>query len=101
MSSSSPEPEVRPPKKSKGKAKEKKTAKQRVAITPHGKNEAPQTNYEPPKGSVLLDTDSDFGKFDWNTVKIDKDLEVWLIRVPDSVCLDSASLLSHVFTGTS
>jgi len=46
---------------------------------------------EPPQGAVLMGgpgdgTDIvDTGEFDWNSVKDDGDIELWLVRVPNSV----------------
>lgn len=46
---------------------------------------------EPPQGAVLIGgldggTDVvDTGEFDWNSVKDDGDIELWLVRVPNSV----------------
>jgi len=49
--------------------------------------------YEPPQGAVLMGGGPgdgagaiDTGEFDWNSVK-DDDIELWLVRVPNSVCL--------------
>ena len=47
--------------------------------------------FEPPQGAVLMDgpgggSTIETGEFDWNTVKDDEDIELWLIRVPNSVC---------------
>ena len=48
--------------------------------------------FELPQGAVLVN-DSDDGagaigteEFDWNSIKDDKNIELWLVRVPDSVC---------------
>ena len=85
-SSSSPEPRIVQPKKKSGKAQPKQGV---VISTPHGKNEAAQIRispYEPPEGSVPFQHDVDFGEFDWDSVKDDEDVELWLIRVPDTVC---------------
>jgi len=49
--------------------------------------------FEPPQGAVLVggpDNDTgaiETGEFDWNSVKDDEDIELWLVRVPNSVCL--------------
>ena len=48
--------------------------------------------FEPPQGAVLVGGPDDgtgaieTGEFDWDSVK-DDDVELWLVRVPDSVCL--------------
>lgn len=48
--------------------------------------------FEPPQGAVLIggpdDDDAgaiDTGEFDWDSVKDDQDIELWLVRVPNSV----------------
>lgn len=47
--------------------------------------------FDPPHGAVLIggpDDDAgaiEMGEFDWNSVKDDKNIELWLIRVPNSV----------------
>ena len=47
--------------------------------------------FEPPLGSVLMggpDDDAgetEAGEFDWDSVRDDEDIELWLIRVPNSV----------------
>ena len=47
--------------------------------------------FEPPLGSVLIggpDDDAgetEAGEFDWDSVRDDEDIELWLIRVPNSV----------------
>jgi len=49
--------------------------------------------FEPPRGAVLVggpDDDAgpvETGEFDWNSVKNDEDIEVWFVRVPNSVRL--------------
>ena len=46
---------------------------------------------KPPRGAVLIggpDDDTgavETGEFDWNSVKDDEDVELWLVRVPSSV----------------
>jgi hypothetical protein len=87
---SSPEPaETAPrPSKSKNKDKSKKKSKpQPVIVTSSGKNEGqnPHWAYEPPSGSVLFDASFEGETFDWDSIKKDDDIELWLIRVPDSV----------------
>jgi len=49
--------------------------------------------FEPPPGAVLMSGGPgdgagaiETGEFDWNSVK-DDDIELWLVRVPNSVCL--------------
>lgn len=47
--------------------------------------------FEPPRGAILMGGPDDdvgaieTGEFDWNSVKDDKDIELWLVRVPNSV----------------
>jgi hypothetical protein len=41
----------------------------------------------PLAGSTLLEEDVDAGEFDWDKINDDEDLELCLIRVPDSVSL--------------
>jgi hypothetical protein len=51
-----------------------------------------QCAFEPPQGAVLIGGPDDeagaieTGEFDWNSVKDDKNIELWLVRVPNSVC---------------
>ena len=48
--------------------------------------------FEPPQGAVLISGPDggagaiERGEFDWDSVKNDKDVELWLVRVPNSVC---------------
>ncbi|KAF8801410.1 hypothetical protein BYT27DRAFT_7198187 [Phlegmacium glaucopus] len=52
------------------------------------KNEGVNLNwaFAPPPGTVLLkEEDADAGEFDWDTINDDEDLELCLIRIPDSV----------------
>ena len=70
------------PKKKKDKGKRKSLAQD------PGKNEGVDLNwaFAPPPDCVLLeDEDTDAGEFDWDKINDDRDLEVCLIRVPDSV----------------
>ncbi|OCH88236.1 hypothetical protein OBBRIDRAFT_827243 [Obba rivulosa] len=90
MSSSESSPEPEPLSKQLKKSKDKKKgkpAKSTSIVTPHGKNEGedPDWAYKPPPGAVLLNQADDFGEFDWNEVKDDENLELWLIRVPEGV----------------
>lgn len=87
---SSPEPAQTAPRASKNKIKEtskEKSKSQPVTITDHGKNEGenPHWAYKPPPGSKLFDHAFENETFDWDSVQKDDDLEIWLIRVPDSV----------------
>ncbi|KAG1749548.1 hypothetical protein EDB19DRAFT_147213 [Suillus lakei] len=88
MSESSPEPAQTAPRPSKNKNKSKKKSKsQPVTVTDHGKNEGenPHWAYKPPPGAKLFDHAFETETFDWDSVQKDDDLEIWLIRVPDSV----------------
>ncbi|KAG1856621.1 hypothetical protein DFJ58DRAFT_913599 [Suillus subalutaceus] len=87
---SSLEPAQIASKASKNKIKEtskKKSKSQPVTVTDNGKNEGenPHWAYKPPPGSKLLDHAFETETFDWDSVQKDDDLEIWLIRVPDSV----------------
>ncbi|PCH38631.1 hypothetical protein WOLCODRAFT_136373 [Wolfiporia cocos MD-104 SS10] len=42
-------------------------------------------DYKPPAGAVLCDRDVDFGEFDWDTIKDDENLELWVVRIPNSL----------------
>ncbi|KAG0699010.1 hypothetical protein DFH29DRAFT_67817 [Suillus ampliporus] len=87
---SSPEPAQTAARPSKNKIKEKskkKSKSQPVTVTDHGKNEGenPHWAYQPPPGAKLFDHSFENETFDWDSVKKDGDLELWLIRVPDSI----------------
>lgn len=73
-------------KKSKEKSKAKGSGQPSVVITPHGKNEGTNTDwaYKVPDGATLaqLEVDEDF---DWDSLKDDEDLELWIVRVPEGV----------------
>ena len=82
----SPEP-ARRQKESKEKRKKKSKTKNPPVLPEHGRNEGtnPHWAYKPPPDAVLVDHDVDAEEFDWDAVKNDEDLELWLIRVPDGV----------------
>ena len=87
---SSPEPAETAPAPSKNGTKQKskkKSKPQPVVVTDSGKNEGqnPHWAYEPPPGAELFDHSFEDEKFDWDSIKKDEDLEIWLIRLPDSV----------------
>jgi hypothetical protein len=92
MSSASPSPSPEPThpvkqkKKSKAKGKKQSTSLN-VTTTEQGQNEGtnPDWDYVPPEGTILLNHDVDSGEFDWDTVKNDEDVELWLVRVPGGV----------------
>ncbi|KAF7799701.1 hypothetical protein EIP86_010943 [Pleurotus ostreatoroseus] len=75
-------------KKSHDKGKKKDKSQQpSVVVTPHGKNEGTDTDwaYKPPKGAVLASYAGDAGEFDWDALKNNEDVELWIVRVPDGV----------------
>ena len=75
-------------KKSHDQSKKKDKSQQpSVVVTPHGKNEGTDTDwaYKPPKGAVLASHPGDAGGFDWDALKNNKDVELWIVRVPDGV----------------
>lgn len=74
-----------PPTQHKDKGKKRAD----VPTDGKGKNEGPALHwdYTPPPGVTLLQNDAgNAGEFDWDAVANDKDTEIWLIRVPESVC---------------
>ena len=100
--SSSPEP---PPTiaRKKAKAKQGKNADASQAAG-RGRNEGvdPTWPYKPPSGFVLRDTSSSgqvqgMGDFDWDAVADNPDLELWLIRVPDAVCISVQHQVTFAF----
>ncbi|KAI6004917.1 hypothetical protein EDD15DRAFT_1025144 [Pisolithus albus] len=74
-------------KKKDKSLKKKKTKPTPVTVTELAKNEGdnPHWAYKPPPGAVLVDHSVDPGPFEWDTVRNNDDLELWLIRVPDSI----------------
>lgn len=42
-------------------------------------------DYEPPKGAILANHDVDAEEFDYDALKGDENLELWIVRVPDTV----------------
>lgn len=87
---SSPEPTETAPRLSKNKTREKskkKSKPQPVIVAGSGKNEGdnPHWAYKPPPDSELFDQSLEGETFEWDSIKKDDDLEIWLIRVPDSV----------------
>lgn len=88
--SSSPILSQKPVKKRKpGKEKHPKS-KPAVEHTADGKNEGNSAHahweYKPPDGFVLLDhANADSDDFDWDALKEDEDLELWILRVPEGV----------------
>ena len=92
-SSATPPPSIPVPKSKKSKGKRKSQAQDQ------GKNEGTDLNwaFAPPPGSTLLEEeDADAGELDWDKINDDEDLELCLIRVPDSVSF-FLLLLSHSY----
>ncbi|KXN83230.1 hypothetical protein AN958_01681 [Leucoagaricus sp. SymC.cos] len=73
-------------KHKKGKSKKSRTTPIEPS-TDSGKNEGVDLNwaYQPPPGAKPITTVEDNGEFDWDAVKEDDDVEVWVMRVPDNV----------------
>ncbi|KAF8162749.1 hypothetical protein B0H34DRAFT_692810 [Crassisporium funariophilum] len=83
-SSGTPPPHISVSKKISTKDKGKKKS---VPVD-QGKNEGVDLDwaYAPPPGAVLIEEENmDAGEFDWDRINDDDDLELCLIRVPDSV----------------
>ena len=110
MSSGSPEPSSSSSQSSQSSqtplskvlgGKTSKSSKERLQsrskASLEGRNEGtdPTWNYAPPAGAVLINDDVDAGEFDWDTINNNDDLELWLIRVPESVRL--IKVFSKVF----
>ncbi|KAF9480892.1 hypothetical protein BDN70DRAFT_856166 [Pholiota conissans] len=76
-----------PPPTVSASKKQKTTTKSKGKTTDAGKNEGVDLNwaYAPPSDRVCITEDVDAEEFDWDAVKNDDDVELWLIRVPDSV----------------
>jgi hypothetical protein len=82
-SSGTPPPTISAPTKPK---KSKTKTKGKASET--GKNEGVDLNWAyapPPDRECITEDDVDAAEFDWETIKNDDDLELWLIRVPDAV----------------
>ena len=51
-----------------------------------------KSTFEPPHGATLMGGPGndngtiETGEFDWNSIKDDKNIELWLVRIPSSVC---------------
>ncbi|KAI0628784.1 hypothetical protein C8Q77DRAFT_1161814 [Trametes polyzona] len=88
-SSSSPEPQSvhELSKKSTGKKKITKEAQEASAVDPHGKNEGrnPNWDYTPPEGYKAMNLKVDDETFDWDAIKDDDNLELWVVRIPDGL----------------
>ncbi|KAH8100291.1 DNA-directed RNA polymerase I subunit RPA34.5-domain-containing protein [Cristinia sonorae] len=70
-------------KSSASKQKEKRATE--VTSEPRNEGTNPKWNYEPPKGAVLANHDVDPEEFDYDALKGDDNLELWIIRVPKGV----------------
>ena len=94
-SRSSTPPKVR---KNKLKSKKEKGKTKSTAESSQARNEGtdPSWDYAPPPGAVLVNDNVDAGEFDWDTIHNDDDLELWLIRVPESVGL--TKVFSKIFS---
>ena len=82
------------PKNKKSKNKEKNSSQAHG----QGKNEGADLNwaFAPPPGFTILEEEeeaADAGEFDWDKINDDEDLELCLIRLPDSVCFFFAYFL--------
>ncbi|KDR81997.1 hypothetical protein GALMADRAFT_264280 [Galerina marginata CBS 339.88] len=91
-SSSSQESATPPPLVVEKKSKKKSNGKEKSKPKPsaeEAKYEGANLNwdYAPPDGVQLIEEheDADAGDFDWDEIKKNDDLELWLIRVPESV----------------
>ncbi|KZT18821.1 hypothetical protein NEOLEDRAFT_1079250 [Neolentinus lepideus HHB14362 ss-1] len=93
-------------KKSKGKEKSKSSKVVASAVSdpkPRNESESPHWAYKPPEGSVEIEYNVEQEDFDWDAVKNDENLELWVIRAPDGlktkylegVELDSFPSTSH------
>jgi hypothetical protein len=85
------------PPKVRDKKLKKKKEKGKAKSTAEARNEGtdPNWDYAPPPGAILVNDNVDAGEFDWDTIHDDDDLELWLIRVPESVRLTKG--LSKIF----
>ncbi|KAK7024045.1 hypothetical protein R3P38DRAFT_2956223, partial [Favolaschia claudopus] len=81
--SASPEPE---PKLAKTKTKAAAAAEKNGSHN-EGRNEGTDAHwaYSPPTKSVRLEESADMGEFDWDALKDNPDLELWLVRIPEGV----------------
>ncbi|CDO71878.1 hypothetical protein BN946_scf184940.g25 [Trametes cinnabarina] len=88
-SSSSPEPESLRDlaKKSKSKQKKTKEAQAASAVDKHGRNEGdnPHWDYKPSEGYKPMNLKVAHGPFDWDSIKEDDNLELWVVRVPEGL----------------
>ncbi|EIN07967.1 hypothetical protein PUNSTDRAFT_104136 [Punctularia strigosozonata HHB-11173 SS5] len=75
------------PSRDKRKKEKKKKTQPEVEYTSHGKNEGTSSYwaYEPPKDAEVMDHDVDCENLDWDAIRDDENLELWLVRVPERV----------------
>ena len=57
------------------------------AVIPSFHDSDDDLSYEPPPGAVLIDTanDGNVDEFDWDELKNNEDLELWVMRIPNTV----------------
>lgn len=72
----------------KNKSKEKPPVTTVLSNAGKGRNEGVDTTwaYQPPDGTVVLDTSQVDEDFDWDSLK-DESKELWIVRVPEGVSL--------------
>lgn len=84
--------------------KKQKTSKNTTSSLPaaqstaiQGPEDNPHWAYTPPEGARLVDHNVDAEEFDWDSVKADDDLELWVIRAPADVrvLISSLTLTMH------
>lgn len=91
-SSATPPPSIPVPKNKRSSNNKGKNSSQ---AQDQGRNEGidPNWAFAPPSGSTLLEEDVDAGEFDWDKINDDEDLELCLIRVPESVSIRPLSII--------
>lgn len=84
--------------KEKGKLKDNPPVQATASVEGHAKNEGHDPNwaYKPPDGMVVLDMPQVDDDFDWDSLNNDENKELWIVRVPEGVSLNSSD-----FTPTS
>lgn len=75
------------------KQKSKKGKKRSEEDGPRNEGEDLTWAYQPPEGTEALENPTTLGDFDWDTFEKNEDLDLWLIRVPDTVCFHDSMLL--------
>ena len=96
-SSATPPPSIPVPKNKKSS---KNKGKSNSQANDQGKSEGIDLNwaFAPPPGFTLLEEDADAGDFDWDKINDDEDLELCLIRLPDSVSFFAYIFFSKPFS---